>query len=84
MQFCNGKYAKFVCSRCGFTNPYTTRKKEISGLIVCSECYDGKLQNINHPLNQPYPKFDPDSVLKSPRPDVSVAVAIPVSSWSII
>lgn len=77
-RFNPGKYAKAVCDRCGFTVPYTSLKKELSGIYVCEECYDGKWQLLNHPANKPAP-FRPDAPLHHPRPDATPAEVSAIS-----
>lgn len=67
-KWAKGKWARACCDRCGFAYPWKDMKKELSGLWVCEECYDGKYQLLNHPANKPAP-FRPDAPLKRPRPD---------------
>jgi len=64
-KWARGGKAKFVCDRCGFTYPYKTRRYELSGLGVCSDCYD-VYQPLNHPANKPNP-IPPDAPLKDPQ-----------------
>lgn len=68
-----GKRALKTCSRCGFVYLNNQLKKELTGLLVCQECHDGKFQITNHPLNFPAP-FRPDAPLKDPRPDARLDV----------
>lgn len=44
-----GSY-NFICDRCGQKNKSDRLKKEWTGLIVCSECYDPR-----HPVTLPLP-----------------------------
>lgn len=71
-----------ICDRCGFAYKYSERHKELSGIFVCNECYDGDFQILNHPGNFPAP-FRPDAPLKSPRPDVvmDTPVSLPYGTW---
>lgn len=77
-----GKNAKRICARCGLTCKYLEMKKELTGNYVCLECYDGKYQLLNHPLNKPAP-FRPDAPLKDARPDIrpEVPVSLPYGNW---
>lgn len=73
-RWAKGTKSLAVCGRCGFTFKYTTMQKELSGLWVCHDCYDGEYQMLNHPqLRPPAPK--PDAPLERPRPDVVMAPA---------
>lgn len=64
-----GKWAKFICQRCGFDYPYRTRRRELSGLFVCESCYDGANQALNYPGDKP-PPFRLDAPLHNPLPDI--------------
>ena len=79
----SGKNALFCCQRCGFAYKWQSAKTELSGLIVCAECYDGKYQLTNHPQNFPASELGPDSVLEWTNPDARLIVAPSVSSFDV-
>ena len=81
-KWAKGGRALSCCQRCGWCEKYSTMKKELSGLIVCSTCYDGDYQLLNHPANFPAP-FRPDAPLKNPRPDVrpDEPEQLPYGTW---
>jgi len=56
-----------MCDRCGFEMAYLDLKKEWTGLMVCSPCWDPKTA-LEFPSNFP---VDPEA-LKDPRPDGDV------------
>ena len=68
-KFAKGKRALSICGRCGMSFPYRSMKKELSGLWVCPDDYDGEYQALNHPQLKP-PAPGPDAPLERPRPDV--------------
>lgn len=45
--------ARFVCDRCSFDYPYSSRREEWTGSIVCPTCYDEKHPQLTLPLTRP-------------------------------
>lgn len=71
MGFARGKYAKFICDRCGFEYPYKTRRKEEgTKAVVCRDCYDGRYDSVLHPQNHPPGKLSDNVALRDARTDV--------------
>lgn len=64
MSFAAGKYARFICQRCGLQWDYNQQMREWTGEIVCPECYDVKhpqltlprIQNDIRSLRRPFPR----------------------------
>ena len=75
VKYSKGTYNKSICDRCGFATPYLARKRERSGLYVCSDCYDGRFQAIGNPRDKA-PYLPPEGILKEPRRDAFVQTSV--------
>lgn len=79
--YSTGKYSQSICQRCGFATPYLERKREKSGLYVCSECYDGLFQAVGNPMDK-YPKLKAEGVIKDPMPNDVVETSVTqITGW---
>lgn len=80
-----GNFSKslFNCDRCGFSYKRSEAKKELSGLYVCRDCYDGQYQLLNHPQNKPPTDLGPDSVLPWVRSEPPLDVPVQLSAVDI-
>lgn len=64
-----------ICDRCGFKYRRRQLRKENTGWVVCSSCYDGKYSLKSHPQNKP-PKFRREmKLVPNGRPDVVITVS---------
>jgi hypothetical protein len=47
-----GRRSNAICDRCGFRCKYIELRNEVEvGVWVCSECFDGAYNRVNHPQN---------------------------------
>lgn len=80
MAFATGENSLFVCDVCGFTYPYTSRRKSSYGTIQCDDCYDGAYDLKNHPQNFGPPLSEDPQGLEDPRPEE--VFETPTSLWT--
>lgn len=70
-----------ICDICGFRYRLKDLKKNSYGMMVCPEDFEGAYDLQNHPQNKSPDTRDNSSYILNPRPEQSMASAVPVSAW---